>query len=87
MTAAQARAAPEETRVTNSELYQGKENRDRRARELKAMGFQVRRGSHRGQMLHPQYVHDADQGMRGQTGFGNTVYHRLWPVLYEVRWQ
>jgi hypothetical protein len=69
------------------ELYAEKANRDARAKQLKADGCHVRRGSIRGQLLHPQYVEDRKQGLSdAERGFGNTIHKTHWPVLYRVVW-
>lgn len=68
-------------------LYQSKELRDAEAKRLQGLGFEVRRRSVRNQQLHPQYIEDAPQHLRNQTGFGNTVYTMMWSVLYEVEWE
>lgn len=65
-----------------SELYQKKENRDKRAKEIPGS----RRSSIRGQQLHPMYVKDFEGPEKDQTGLGNTVYKTYFPVLYEVTW-
>lgn len=65
-------------------LYQSKEARDIKAKELQAKGFRVKRSSTRNQLIHPQYVEDANPHLRAQTGFGNTVYNTHYSVLYEV---
>jgi len=71
----------------NRETYQNRANRDRRARELKAQGYLgVRRSSIRNQLLHPQYVEDAPEHLRSQTGFGNAVYKTHFAALYHVEW-
>jgi len=66
------------------ELYMNKENRDRRARELKAQGRAVRRSSQRGVQLHPEYVKDWDGEV--ERGVGNMQYRTFFPVIYEVSW-
>ncbi|MHB8503432.1 MAG: hypothetical protein ACYDHE_21120 [Candidatus Acidiferrales bacterium] len=68
------------------ELYQSKDLRNARYRELKAQGKHVEYYSVRGQRLHPMYVEDLKDTPEGRdTGFGNTVYQALFPVLYGVR--
>ncbi len=34
--------------------------------------------------MHPQYIRDFEG--RYETGFGNTDYRTLFPVVYEVSW-
>jgi hypothetical protein len=63
------------------EKYADKAARDARFRDLKASGYNVRRGSIRNVQLHPMYVQDVPSG---DTGFGNTDYMRFWSVLYTV---
>ena len=44
---------------------------------------QISRFSIHNQRLHPMYIEDAEQeGIKFETGFGNTDYLRTWPVLY-----
>ena len=64
------------------ELYQSKEKRDARARELQAAGHSIRRSSVRNQQLHPMYVKDYVGPL--DTGFGNTQYQTFWSVLYQI---
>ena len=72
-------------RAEIDELYAEKANRDKRASELKASGFTVRKSSHRGQQLHPMYIEDRKAGLsQDECGFGNTRYQEMWPVLYQV---
>ena len=63
-------------------LFQKKQNRDTKARELRNQGFEVKKVSFRNQQLHPAHVEDSVD--KGQVGFGNTSYNTVWPVLYEV---
>ena len=65
------------------ELYKNKENRDRRARELKKKGYVVKKYSIRNQMLHPEYIEDWDAPY--ETGIGNFDYRTMHPVLYGAR--
>ncbi|MCJ7768016.1 hypothetical protein MUP79_06465 [Candidatus Bathyarchaeota archaeon] len=68
------------------ELYQGKEARDKRYKELKAQyGDKFRRSTHRNQQLHPQYVQDWKGSL--DTGFGNTQYQTSFPVLYTIEFK
>lgn len=74
---------------TRSKLYMSKKNRDKRARELKAQGYAVRRSSMRNQLLHPMYVEDYEQetgrSLRPEDkAFGNTIYKTHFAALYEV---
>lgn len=67
------------------ETYMKKENRDRRAKELKEQGFQVVRSSIRNQLLHPMYVSDYPRTLSdSEKGFGNTIYKTHFSVLYDV---
>lgn len=66
------------------ELYISKEKRDSRAKELKAKGYFVDRGSSRNQQLHPEHI--TDTNFHYETGFGNTAYQMVWSVLYKVEW-
>jgi hypothetical protein len=68
--------------MRSSELYISKAKRDARAKQLKAEGHLVRRGTVRNQQLHPQYIEDFEGAL--ETGFGNTQYQMSWSVLYEV---
>jgi hypothetical protein len=65
-----------------SETYQNKANRDAKAKELKAQGLRVKRGSFGPARLHPQYIKDF-QG-HYETGFGNTDYLSMFGRLYTV---
>jgi len=70
-----------------SNTFASKQNRDavfRRVKEL-APNVNWNRRSIRNQLLHPQYVADAEEYLRAQTGFGNTVYRTAWAALYSVR--
>ena len=67
------------------ERYISKARRDERAKALKALGRKIRRGSIRGQQLHPEYITDArEEGITYETGFGNVDYRRMWDVLYTL---
>ncbi len=69
---------------TIKENYEQKVNRDNRAKELKKLGFNVRRFSMRGQQMHPDYIKDYDGEGKG-TGFGpNTHYRTYFAVIYVV---
>lgn len=63
-------------------LFQSKETRDNVAKLLKSEGKKVRKGSTRGQQLHPEYI--ADFVGTYETGFGNTDYQRVWAILYSL---
>lgn len=61
-------------------LFESKETRDRVAAELKRRGKKIKKGSTRGQILHPEYV--TDFVGEYETGVGNTDYNTYWKVLY-----
>jgi len=68
-----------------SELYADRKNRDARFAELKAQGvIGLYRSSVRNQLLHPEYVKDADPVAQADNQLGNTRYKTYWAVLYEV---
>ena len=67
-----------------SEIYLSRERRDARYKELKAQGHDVFRRTVRGALLHPMYVQDYEGPEKRETGFGNSVYRTMWPVLYKV---
>ena len=67
-----------------SEDYMHKENRDARARELKAQGYTVKKRSMRNQLMHPQYIRDYPGPEKYDTGFGNTVYQTHFSCVYIV---
>lgn len=70
-----------------NEIYMKRENRDQRARELKADGYSVKRRSERNQQLHPMYVEDWPGDLSdADKGFGNTVYKTMFGNLYVVEW-
>lgn len=75
--------------MRKDELWSDKTKRDNRAKELKAMGkSDVRRCSHLGSLLHPQYVEDLKDTPNGRnTGLGSAVYKTFFEVLYEVSWE
>jgi hypothetical protein len=65
------------------ELYESKESRDKRFRELKAKyGDKFKKRRSVGQILHPMYVKD----YKGEidTGIGNVQYRTMFPVLYRI---
>lgn len=67
------------------EIYLSKARRDARYQELLGQGIKTRRSSLRGQQLHPEYIQDAKlEGITYETGFGNTDYQRIWPVIYII---
>lgn len=69
--------------MTIEEAYMRKENRDRRAKELRGQGYAVRRYSYRNQLLHPQYVRDWPYPLTAQDrGIGNTLYKTHFKALY-----
>ncbi len=77
--------------MSDSELYLSKENRDHRARALKAEGFTVIRKSIRNPQLHPMYIRDWEllhgrRLSREERGFGNNLYTSVWPILYIVKY-
>lgn len=63
-------------------LFCNKDLRDEVAKHLTRAGYLVRKGSVRGQQLHPEYV--TDFVGEYQTGFGNTDYLTYWSVLYTI---
>jgi hypothetical protein len=65
-------------------LFQSKENRDARFKEMKAAGQRVRKSSITNQLLHPQYVEDFTGPEKLDTGFGNTVYKTHFGVIYKI---
>ena len=70
------------------ELWNSKEKRDTRAKQLQRAGFKVRRSSIRNQELHPMYVEDLKSSLsEADKGFGNTIYKTYFAVLYQVEWQ
>ncbi len=71
------------------ELYQSKENRDLRVKELKSKGMKVYKSVSNNQELHPAYVKDFGIDDRTKTiqadnGFGNCHYKTYFPKLYAV---
>jgi hypothetical protein len=62
--------------------FQSKENRDKAYKLMKAKGLNVKRRSSIGQQIHPEYVEDYEGEI--ETGFGNTMYQRSFPVLYNL---
>ena len=66
------------------ELYQSKEKRDARYKELLAAGKKVRRRSTGPQQIHPAYVEDFEGPEKADTGFGNVVYKTYFKQLYCV---
>ena len=73
--------------MRNSETYMNKENRDKKAKELKANGHVVKKSSHGEALLHPMYVKDWPHQLTEQDkGFGNTIYQTPFKKLYFVEW-
>jgi hypothetical protein len=69
-------------------LFQKKENRDRRAKELKSQGYTVFRSSIRNQLLHPQYIEDwGEEISEADRGIGNTIYKTHFAALYHLDWE
>ena len=66
------------------ELYQSKEKRDARYKELKAQGINCRRSSTGVSLIHPQYVTDYEGAAKYDTGLGNTVYKTYFKNLYRL---
>ena len=66
-------------------VYQNKANRDRAFKMVKAAGLNARRSTTRNQQLHPEHIEDYVGKI--ETGFGNTMYETVFPVLYvlEIR--
>ena len=63
-------------------LFQDKAHRDEVYKELTRKGLTVKRGSRKGQVLHPEYVEDYEGEV--ETGFGNTMYQYMFPTLYTI---
>jgi hypothetical protein len=66
------------------ELYQSKEKRDARYKELKKQGHDLIKRSSSNQLTHPQYIKDFEGPEKYDTGFGNTVYKTYFAKLYAV---
>jgi hypothetical protein len=66
------------------EHYQSKEKRDARYKELKTLGWDVRKTSASNQLIHPQYVANFEGEEKFDTGLGNTVYITSFVKLYTV---
>ena len=66
------------------ELYQSKEKRDQRYKELKAQGIICKRSSTGVSLIHPQYITDFKGDEKFQTGLGNTVYKTYFKNLYRL---
>lgn len=66
------------------EHYISREKRDERARELRARGMKVHRGSCGLTLLHPQYVEDYEGPEKYDTEFGNSAYKTRFEKLYSV---
>lgn len=68
------------------ELYQDKTNRDKRAKELQAQGYKVKRYHTGTQLIHPQYITDYHRKLTSEEcGYGNTIYKTYFDNLYGVR--
>jgi len=68
------------------EIFSTQEARNKRAKQLKAQGYRVKRYSHRNQCLHPMYLEDLKNTPSGRdTGFGNTVYKTFFSAIYGVK--
>jgi hypothetical protein len=63
-------------------LFQSKETRDAVAKWLKAKGIKTKKGTSRGQQLHPEFVQDFVGTY--ETGFGNADYQTRWGTLYRL---
>lgn len=71
--------------MNNQLLFANKANRDARYAEMKAQGIVAKRGSIRGQCIHPMYIEDEKQGLsKEDCGFGNTIYKTLYGTLYTL---
>ena len=67
-------------------LFESKENRDLKFKELKNSGRLVKKSTVRHQQLHPMYVEDLKQNLRKEDcGFGNTLYTTWFEVLYTIK--
>ena len=71
------------------ELYQSKENRDKRFLELKTQGINLRKCSISNQLLHPQYVADfgvdeRTRAIQADNRLGNYHYKTHFPKLYSM---
>jgi len=67
-------------------LFMKKENRDEAWRDGLGVG---KRGSIRGQLLHPMYVEDYEVETghvltQAEKGFGNSIYQTYFAVLYTL---
>ena len=68
-----------------NKLYMNRQTRDLEAKRLIAEGYQVRKSSHRGQLLHPMYIEDYPRQLsEAEKGFGNTIYQTYFKVLYSL---
>ncbi len=67
------------------ELYQDKNNRDTRYKELKSQGKDVSRGTTGPQYIHPKYIEDFAGPEKLDIGLGNTVYKTYFKNLYIVK--
>ena len=64
-------------------LFKDKGKRDEVAKELKGLGYKVKRGNATNQQLHPEYVEDYEGSI--ETGFGNSMYQMFWRKLYTLK--
>jgi hypothetical protein len=68
-----------------SELYQNQAARNKRFKELKALGKNVVKRSSGPALIHPQYIVDYTGIEKTDTAVANLVYKMFFPKLYEVR--
>jgi hypothetical protein len=62
-----------------------RENRDKKAKELKEHGYKIRRTSIRNQLLHPMYLQDYPVKLPDEDkGFGNTIYKTHFSTIYII---
>ena len=72
------------------ECFMNLANRNKRFKELQQEGYtNLKKRSHRGQIMHPQYIKDYTQetGIKlnsSNCGIGNTIYKTLFPVIYII---
>lgn len=71
--------------MNNHENYSTQQARNKRAKELQAKGYLVRKSSTGPCELHPMYIEDLKHTFDGQdTGFGNVVYKTYFKNVYQV---
>jgi len=71
--------------MTIHERYQNKENRDKRAKELKNQGLKVIRRSSGPCLLHPEYIKDWPYTLLPEDkGLGNTLYKTYFKNTYTL---